>query len=378
MNTPVLTKKQQRQSLSAKKGPIKGLRNVLAQPNDTYWPLVGPEDDAKLKSTLQQLLPALRRPTRKEKRNKKWARENDKVKEKSIEIKEPNKDLLNSIIFGINIVTRSLEKNELCCILLDADVEPPFLIKHIIMMAQAKKIPIVLLPSLKSHTLENIGFASSALALKNEVLIAGHYFYALYENVLCISKNYPPGQSLQLLASDKFSDNSISKHSKIDNSSCIENTLNENKDFIPPTNVYKYRTSCKERAFIPPSTAERLNDVQKTNDFISLDNDFVPLCNDMDISDSESVEHTRKTRYFKPCLKKDSESTNLLNKRNCDMNKKVASSGTSGNVKMERKKGKNFKGNDVTYLPLKIKRLRGNTNRIKATKISNKKKNKQK
>lgn len=37
MNTPILTKQQQRHSLSAKKGSVKGLRNVLAQPQDHYW-----------------------------------------------------------------------------------------------------------------------------------------------------------------------------------------------------------------------------------------------------------------------------------------------------------------------------------------------------
>jgi len=37
MTTPVLTKKQQRHSLSAKKGPAKGLRNILAQPNLNFW-----------------------------------------------------------------------------------------------------------------------------------------------------------------------------------------------------------------------------------------------------------------------------------------------------------------------------------------------------
>lgn len=38
MNTPVLTKEQQRQSLSGKKArPAKGLRNILAQPFENYW-----------------------------------------------------------------------------------------------------------------------------------------------------------------------------------------------------------------------------------------------------------------------------------------------------------------------------------------------------
>lgn len=37
MTTPILTQKQQRQSISAKKGPVKGLRNILAQPTENHW-----------------------------------------------------------------------------------------------------------------------------------------------------------------------------------------------------------------------------------------------------------------------------------------------------------------------------------------------------
>lgn len=70
------------------------------------------------------------------------------------------------VIFGINAVTRAVEKNNVCCILLDANVEPSLLIKHIVIMAQNKKIPILLLPVLKTITLEKIGFTTAAFALK--------------------------------------------------------------------------------------------------------------------------------------------------------------------------------------------------------------------
>lgn len=70
------------------------------------------------------------------------------------------------MIMGINIVTRALEKNNVCCVLLDANVEPPLIIKHIITMAVNKEIPVLLLPILKIVTLERIGFATTAFALK--------------------------------------------------------------------------------------------------------------------------------------------------------------------------------------------------------------------
>lgn len=66
---------------------------------------------------------------------------------------------------GINAVTRALEKDNVCCVLLDANVEP-LMIKHIVIMAVNKKIPVLLLPILKTITLEKMGFATAVFALK--------------------------------------------------------------------------------------------------------------------------------------------------------------------------------------------------------------------
>lgn len=49
---------------------------------------------------------------------------------------------------------------------MDANISPPLLIKHVIYMAQNKKIPVLLLPKLKTVTLNTVGFASAACALK--------------------------------------------------------------------------------------------------------------------------------------------------------------------------------------------------------------------
>lgn len=70
------------------------------------------------------------------------------------------------MIMGINEVTRALEKNTVCCVLLDVNVEPSLMIKHIVTMAVNKKIPVLLLPILKTVTLEKMGFATTTFALK--------------------------------------------------------------------------------------------------------------------------------------------------------------------------------------------------------------------
>lgn len=49
---------------------------------------------------------------------------------------------------------------------MDANIEPPLLIRHIIQMAQNDKVPLLLLPELKTITLDTIGFACAACAPK--------------------------------------------------------------------------------------------------------------------------------------------------------------------------------------------------------------------
>ncbi|KAL2737767.1 ribonuclease P protein subunit p38-like [Vespula squamosa] len=338
MSTPVLTKQQQRRSLSAKKGPIK-LRNVLAQPHDNYWSVLNEEDNVKLSSILIELFPALKRSSVVKKKGAEIElKEEPEISKKSL----PNKDIINSVYLGINTVTRSLEKNTVCCVLLDANVEPPFLIKHIIMMAQMKKIPFLLVPFFKVLTLENIGFKCSAFGLKKEVLSSDHYFYTLYNNVLEISKNYPASSHLlQIFSLDSEVNNSVPK----------ENTLEVNKTFIPDENVYKFRSSRKERIFIPPNAICNTSNVQEENtDFISIAN--VSL-NDND-NDTSSLQ---TTRYFNFTLEKHNESKNVIRKRKHNTN----------NIKMNCDKKKS--NDNIMYLPLKVKQLRGNSNRTKATKV---------
>ncbi|XP_043681995.1 uncharacterized protein LOC122635631 [Vespula pensylvanica] len=347
MTTPILTKQQQRRSLSAKKGPMKGLRNVLAQPHDNYWPVLHEKDNVKLGSILIDLFPALRRSSSvtKKKSTEIEVKEEPEISKQSLS----NKDILNSVYLGINTVTRSLERNTACCVLLDANVEPPFLIKHIIMMAQMKKVPLLLVPFFKILTLENIGFKCSAFALKKVVLSSDHHFYTLYNNVLEISKNYPAStQSLQIFPSDEALDCTISDVTEVNNSVPKENTSEVNK-LIPDENVYKFRSSRKERIFIPPNATCNTSNIQEENtDFISITN--VSL-NDND----NNVSSLQSTRYFDFSLDKVNESKEVIRKRK----------NNTSDVKMNSNK----KSNNIMYLPLKVKQLRGNNNRTKATKV---------
>lgn len=334
MDTPVLTKQQQRQSFSGKRTSIK-LRNVLAQPHDNYWPVVKQEDKVKLNSILKELLPILRRPPgKKRKRIENEPKEEPKVSEEPF----PKRDMLNSVALGVNTVTRSLEKDAVCCVLLDANVEPPLLIKHIVMMAQRKEIPFLLVSSLKVLTFETIGFSSTALGLKKIVLSSDHHFHKLYDSVLDISKNYPaPMRSLQTLSTDMDTETTldctiIESDEVNDSVSKKESTFEINEEFISMENIYKFRSSRKERVFIPPNVI-----CDNTKNIDDKTPEFIPF-NNVNLNDTD-IPSLQNTRYFNPPSEKD----------------------------------KSNNGN-TTYLPLKVLQLRGNSNRTKATKAPKKKK----
>lgn len=80
---------------------------------------------------------------------------------------------------GINAVTKSLEKQNLCSIIVDSNIDPLFMIKHIVTMGQKKNVPVLLVPFLKSVTLSKIKFACAAVGLKVELLII-NYVYILF------------------------------------------------------------------------------------------------------------------------------------------------------------------------------------------------------
>ncbi|KAJ8975247.1 hypothetical protein NQ317_007367 [Molorchus minor] len=58
METPTLSKKQKKLTLSAKKSrPKETIKNVLATPYSSYWPKIAAEDHGNLKLILEKNLP---------------------------------------------------------------------------------------------------------------------------------------------------------------------------------------------------------------------------------------------------------------------------------------------------------------------------------
>lgn len=67
---------------------------------------------------------------------------------------------------GINAVSRSMEKDEIACCLIAEDVANCMIAKHLLLMALANKIPVIILSDMRLVTKCIIGFSSAALGLK--------------------------------------------------------------------------------------------------------------------------------------------------------------------------------------------------------------------
>lgn len=67
---------------------------------------------------------------------------------------------------GINEVSRCVEKDQIACCLIAEDVANCMIAKHLLFMAAAKKIPVLILPDMRCITKRIIGFSSAVLGLK--------------------------------------------------------------------------------------------------------------------------------------------------------------------------------------------------------------------
>ncbi|XP_050425671.1 uncharacterized protein LOC126836375 isoform X2 [Adelges cooleyi] len=97
----------------------------------------------------------------------------EKIKElsKKHKVLSPNLKAQRLILkMGINEISRSIEKDQLACCVVAADVANSVIANYLIIMAATKKVPCVILPDMRLVTNRIIGFPSSALGLKTDVI----------------------------------------------------------------------------------------------------------------------------------------------------------------------------------------------------------------
>lgn len=170
-----------------------------------------------------------------------------------------------------------------------------------------------------------------------------HHFHPLYVTICDIFKDIPvPNNRLQLFQDIETSEQiALDEENKINVQNELQIDSSEPSKFTISTDVYLYRSSRKERIFVPPKSKEDSTKEPKNTE----QNDFISVTN-YD-SDEFDTNIKKNTRYINICEKKHSKNRKDLTKIN----------NTSSNIK---------------YLPLKVKRLQGNINRIKSTKVNKK------
>ncbi|XP_069699938.1 uncharacterized protein [Periplaneta americana] len=284
METPealTLSEQKQKSTLSAKKNKKKDkrVRTMFASPYNPYWPVVE-EDDA---AEVNQLLSSALEPAKKAVIKVNWS-ELKKLpcaqrREARRKQQGESPELRKSLLLGVNAVTRGLETTTVGCVLLAQDADPRVLVSHIPTMCGMQGVPVLVLPDLRTISNISLGFSCLALGIKKYALFSdSSHFHSLFNVVSTLSKKIPLPEPLPLF------------HHAMTHDSDEEEEEEEEKT-QPPVNakamqisqdVYLYRTSKKERVFVPgKDTMAKEGDIiprkasssQVSMDFISLDED---------------------------------------------------------------------------------------------------------
>lgn len=198
-------------------------------------------------------------------------------------------------------------------------------------------------------------------------------FHALYKLVVEVFKDFePPKCSLQLFKPDKTCEESTMHKVKTISMNCDSNSnvSQPEKSASISTDIYRYRSSRKERAFVPPTVNKSFQLSQATSDGLAVyNNDFDYANNTNLISILEGKKH------INICKGKESQSKNTeVDKAKSPLNEsKLITNNTDLSKHIKDHVSKKRK-NSVTYLSLKVKCIQGSNNRIKATKIVKKRK----
>ncbi|KAK9507588.1 hypothetical protein O3M35_007412 [Rhynocoris fuscipes] len=281
----------------------KNLRNVLGLNEKTFWPVVSESEclalNTKLKSCLKDVRINIPRAS--------WFAIRSLSKE---ERKKANEELLKSqtleqieayhyalklrqfLFIGVNSLCLGIEKNQVAACLLDGDVNPKILVKHVIELTNNSKVPVSTVPNLKGTLKSIVGFSSMAIGFHKDVLEdKTHIFHDLCSYIIEIAK------SNENTNKDLREDIKIStKYQTVPDKTITEQPPAPSDIPSLLKNIYLQRESEDIRVFKPPSndnsTSSLVIDEQMPEDVnIKLPTTFDDL-----------FEEVSTTRYFKPLV----------------------------------------------------------------------------
>lgn len=168
--------------------------------------------------------------------------------------------------FGVNEVTKSLEKSKLQAVLIASDVSPRLLVKHVVDMCIIKNVPILVIPELRQSLQRRFGVSAVVFGVKsNDFLV---------EVLKKVHVNYPvPKDHIHYL---RMLEHDVEKDS---DSVVVEEVQMEESDDDEKEDVnkvlYLYRTSKRERVFKPAKSEGKFENAAAVSKpdvgFVSLD-----------------------------------------------------------------------------------------------------------
>ncbi|XP_066140513.1 uncharacterized protein [Euwallacea fornicatus] len=263
---PILTKKQQKSSLGSKKIKSKeNIRNVLASPYCKYWPVISAEDSEYIHSILLEQLPKLvnnriKVPWLELKKIPKSDRKAYRNKYIDGQSSQPiDKEAREGLILGVNDTTKAIENRLIQSILITGNVQPRLLVEHLIDNCVLMRIPVLVVPQLKSILKESCGISSIVIAFTNSLK-----YSKVYEAIKNISVKYPvPRNHIHFHRIVDTANNSlIVIDDTILEPSVDEKHGSEDNNLTESHNFYLLRKNEKKREFIPEKSTQPINKAQ--------------------------------------------------------------------------------------------------------------------
>ncbi|VVC39357.1 50S ribosomal protein L30e-like,Ribosomal protein L7Ae/L30e/S12e/Gadd45 [Cinara cedri] len=226
---------------------------------------------------------------------------------------------------GINEVSRNIEKNQIACCLIADDVSNSMISKHLLLMTAAKKVPVVILPNMRSVTKLIVGFSSAALGLKIDILNnTESSLHNLYQIVIQLSNKFKNPYHQQIPKKVlQIAENHLELNLDIEN--YLLKKPREGKAFVPGgiTNI----KPSNDLSFIPINKMivneqepfeqdEELIENSLSTDLFSIDTK--PLCNeDLEVSVKRKTKPFEEPlRYYGLKIKKLKPNNNRKGKKN--------------------------------------------------------------
>lgn len=164
--------------------------------------------------------------------------------------------------FGINETAQSLESNQVCFILITNDVNPQFMVQHILDMAIMKFVPVLIVPGLRQLLKSCTGISSICFSLKKEH--NSNELLELEQAIIKISNHYPiPKNHFSNFKKDLNQDNLLTEEFDISGINKVEEMSFQEADMENKSAVNNSKLSLENEG--SKSDTQKLNSEDTLN-----------------------------------------------------------------------------------------------------------------